>query len=155
MATKNTVIDLTLDSDDDKRTQKSPKKVQTKRVQPTMRTLLTQKAVGTPVSGTKRSASSMEESAEDCIVVSVGNTQVASEMPHARDACTIHSFVDPRKSNKTDRNFRNYCSQCYCYVCQIPVRQCNNWNIHYNGNCYEPKWKEERKKRKLTNTSST
>lgn len=108
----------------------------------------------TPSTVSKTTAVSTSDDDNVQIIEREDGKQVASDMPHARDACTIHTFIDPRKSNRTQSNFLNICKNCYCYVCEIPARECSSWSNHFNGNCYEAKWKEERKKHRLTIRSS-
>lgn len=97
-----------------------------------------------PLTGKKRSAEeAFDVDGDEEIQVLGGNMNFASNMPHPRESCTVHPFVNPRQSSKTSGNMQ-HCPNCYCYVCQVKADDCSMWDKHYNANCREPKWKQLR-----------
>jgi hypothetical protein len=98
------------------------------------------------ISGTKRTASeAFDVDAEDGDDIQVlgGNVNVASNMPHPRETCTVHPFVSKPDSRQSEKNML-FCSNCYCYVCQIRAGECMAWGSHCNANCREARWKHMR-----------
>lgn len=47
----------------------------------------------------------------------------ATNLPHARENCSIHKFVQSNVTSSTVSCNEKYCEQCYCYVCDSPVRE--------------------------------
>lgn len=97
--------------------------------------------------GKKRSFAAAFDDDEDEIVIVGENMNVASDMPHQREACTRNMF----KYNGTKGNQSNFahCPNCYCYVCEVKASDCSDWIEHCNANCRDVKWKQ------LRNTHNT
>ena len=47
----------------------------------------------------------------------------ATNLPHARENCTVHKFVQSNVTTSTVSCNESYCGQCYCYVCDAPVKE--------------------------------
>lgn len=56
--------------------------------------------------------------------------------PHLRSNCANHSYLivshlSPSVSNPRDGHSNGkFCRNCYCFVCEIPARDCENWMRH-------------------------
>jgi hypothetical protein len=63
-------------------------------------------------------------------------------LPHMRQHCTVHPF-----SNRTDNcaaaknNNKIACNLCYCYVCDVPVKECKEWSVHCMATNEIYRWK--------------
>ena len=44
-----------------------------------------------------------------------------TNLPHARENCAAHKFVQSNVTTSTVSCNESYCEQCYCYVCDTPV----------------------------------
>jgi len=97
----------------------------------------------------------------------VGGMNIVN-LPHSRQHCT-HCKFDPTrfdgrllyKRETIDKN-KEVCSQCYCYVCDKPAKECQSWFsdtlLHFASNhcCAVDTvvhWKNYRKNMKLPSTS--
>ena len=61
---------------------------------------------------------------------------VLMDCAHSRDTCVTFPFggVDKAKA----------CGNCWCFVCEVPWKECNSWPAHCHA-CYaDPKWRVER-----------
>ena len=103
----------------------------------------------------KENAAPKEDDAEgdDCEIAICGiyNSQV---FIHMRQHCTKYPFMEKtQKGRKKGRkkNNMNYCDKCYCYVCDIPVKECRNWGLHCSASekgTQATKWKRQRETEK-------
>ena len=84
----------------------------------------------------------------DDIEIVGGNMVTAADMPHQREACTRFPFKYHYLKNSAVNE--SYCSNCYCYVCEVKASECMDWKEHCCANYKEPKWK---KLRDSTNTA--
>jgi len=75
---------------------------------------------------------------DDDIAFVGGNMTVMSEMAHQREACSRFPFDRMCKAIATNRL---HCDNCFCYVCDVPVRECSNWDTHCQATVREPRWK--------------
>jgi len=88
--------------------------------------------------------------------VSITYFKPATSLPHAREHCAVHKFVQSNVTTATVSCNESYCEQCYCYVCDAPVKECESWktgtNPHCNGYAKNTFWEKLRKmaKRKTT-----
>ncbi|XP_068714662.1 uncharacterized protein [Montipora foliosa] len=79
-----------------------------------------------------------------------------TNLPHARENCAAHKFVQSNVTTSTVSCNESYCEQCYCYVCDTPVTKCDSWktgsNPHCNGYAKNAFWEKLRKmaKRKVS-----
>ena len=87
----------------------------------------------------------IDDEDEDDSVEIVG-TKNYVHLPHMRQHCTIHPFLQPPDNSSesslelsstmmadtTDNNFK-FCKQCYCYVCDVKVGECPLWPTHCHG----------------------
>ena len=64
--------------------------------------------------------------------------------PHARFDCLEKPF---NKDRPTIAEARPICTFCYCWVCDVPARECAKWSEHCmcNGS---PEWVQEKNKAK-------
>lgn len=47
----------------------------------------------------------------------------ATNLPHAREHCAASKFVQSNVTTATVSCNESYCEQCYCYVCDAPVKE--------------------------------
>ena len=79
----------------------------------------------------------------DVVVMGAKNSL---RLPHSRQHCTEHSFTSNEKSgNKFFTESAKYftesaiannskcCDLCYCFVCDVPSKECKKWNGGYSG----------------------
>jgi hypothetical protein len=59
-----------------------------------------------------------------------------ADFPHSRENCVLMPLIQGDPSN--------HCKNCYCYVCDIPAKNCQSWNLHCRAQHKDPKWKRER-----------
>ena len=98
---------------------------------------------------------------DDDEVVFLSTTAIMSrDLPHARHSCPVHKFTkgsyDAQKNVNTKvfskevcASNAKHCPQCYCYVCDVPARECTKWDVKhcnasddaYDGN---GRWRKER-----------
>jgi hypothetical protein len=92
---------------------------------------------------------------------------VASDMPHQREACSVVRFVkapiEPTGSSTSTIKYNAYvkalqeqatnnlkcCQMCYCYICEVKASECMEWINHCNANCNDYKYKQERNVRNM------
>jgi len=90
----------------------------------------------------------------------VGRRNVQA-LPHMRPHCTefpyqpqkqgeiINVDITDKSNNNTTPNAR-YCPRCYCYVCDVPVPDCQHWpNNHCNATDHSQHWQEQRRRAAL------
>jgi hypothetical protein len=73
------------------------------------------------------------EDEEDEIAV-VGTRHPRVRLPHMRQHCTDYPFIKispPPLFIKQCRQNTAHCELCYCYICDVPVKQCNDWSTHH------------------------
>ena len=101
---------------------------------------------------------------EDEVEVTGQTGLMSRDMPHSRHDCTVHPFSNGISSSyfapivfndsKTSKN-ELFCPNCYCFVCDVPAKDCNFWRIphqnqvsHCNANNYNNdgngRWKKAR-----------
>ena len=65
------------------------------------------------------------------------------DFPHARSNCAQQPFVAG--------NFANVCSNCYCYVCDVPVSECTGpWEKHCEAVHEDTEWRRAREACRLS-----
>ncbi|EJK45218.1 hypothetical protein THAOC_36181, partial [Thalassiosira oceanica] len=85
---------------------------------------------------------------DDEIQMMGGNTTNANiDMPHMRSDCGLHKFV-PDTIGLPNNNLQ-ICSNCYCFVCDIPASECKAWGQHCHAHPGDAKWKMQREARKV------
>mmetsp|Transcript_18746 Transcript_18746/g.23248 ORF Transcript_18746/g.23248 Transcript_18746/m.23248 type:complete len:258 (+) Transcript_18746:191-964(+) len=62
--------------------------------------------------------------------------------PHSRFECGVHLFSGTKKDKK------RHCDNCYCYVCDVRVSDCKEWNRHCVATNIGEYWKKMRQERK-------
>jgi len=85
-------------------------------------------------SGTKNSNEDDDEDEELTIIASKGSNALA-DFPHSRENCVTHPFSGDKKL---------HCSNCYCYVCDKPAKDCTMWSKHCQATHSNPSWRRER-----------
>ena len=121
---------------------------------------------------TKSSKCSHNVDDDDIQVVGTVNTVA---LPHMRPHCTVYPFKkkknqlavinlskdddDEDDNNNNDADSidnknpnRQYCNLCYCYVCDVPAKDCKEWSKeshHCNASDKDPYWKLKRRGRKM------
>lgn len=61
------------------------------------------------------------------------------DYPHFRFQCAKVEFED-----RSNRKMRRYCGRCFCYVCDVPARNCKTWSLHAGAVDWMEMWKEKR-----------
>jgi hypothetical protein len=72
---------------------------------------------------------------EELEIVGTHNEQ---RLPHNRQNCLDNRFcasTDTNSDTSANDNNSNFCSLCYCYVCDKPASECNNWINGTKGVC--------------------
>jgi superfamily II DNA or RNA helicase len=69
------------------------------------------------------------------------------DFPHARENCGKHKFELG--------NFTVTCTNCFCYVCDIPASDCAAWAAHCSASHSEPRWRKERERQRLARSSAS
>ena len=91
----------------------------------------------------KSESSSEGNQSDEKEVVFIGETNNSwGTMPHPRHSCINHPFLPFSKNN------HQTCSNCYCFVCDIPANLCEKWEVHQNARD-DKFWNRARKERKL------
>ena len=93
-------------------------------------------------------------SEEEVELLGVKDDQSMGSMPHARYTCPSFKF----KSGDNPEN-NEKCSNCYCYVCDIPANKCelagtwtnNHSNAYDDRNTSTQHWFKQRRQNKDTN----
>lgn len=65
--------------------------------------------------------------------VSITYFKPATSLPHAREHCAVHKFVQSNVTTATVSCNESYCEQCYCYVCDVPVKEVSCSQLLYSG----------------------
>ena len=83
-----------------------------------------------------------EEDNDSCKFVGTkGGINANSDLPHAREDCVVYPMTTTEKES-----IKKYCKKCYCYICDIPAKDCTDWNnSHCRATRKEPKWQRARK----------
>jgi len=68
------------------------------------------------------------------------------EYPHARFLCKAHPFSFSRISSEENQL---HCSNCFCYICDVPVKECSEWIRHSYAHDKDDNDKLERAKNSL------
>ena len=55
--------------------------------------------------------------------VAITYFQPGTNLPHAREHCTVHKFVQSNVTTATVSCNESHCEQCYCYVCDVLVKE--------------------------------
>ena len=93
-----------------------------------------------PVSGPQPTAPVPVTGDDGIQVVGERGAHAGRDYPHARFSCLVYPFNSSVKSQ--------HCAQCYCYVCDVPVKQCTGWQQHCVAEMSVLFWRQERAKRK-------
>jgi hypothetical protein len=83
--------------------------------------------------------------------VEVVGTRGGYELPHMRQHCTVHPYqvekISADKDNHSSPNIST-CPLCYCYVCDVPIKDCTEWTEHCDATDAASYWKMKREKHK-------
>ena len=78
-------------------------------------------------------------------VVLTGAAGTSGELPHMRPDCSVHRFkADGIVSLGTNRKT---CENCYCYVCDKPAKECEQWckkDKHCHAHAGDEEWYRKR-----------
>ncbi|XP_068758708.1 uncharacterized protein [Montipora capricornis] len=78
--------------------------------------------------------------------VAIAYFKPGTNLPHAREKCVAHKFVQSHVTISTVSCNESYCEQCYCYVCDTPVTKCDSSKIgshpHCNGYAKNAFWEK-------------
>ncbi len=83
-------------------------------------------------------AASLPHSDPEVQCVGATGMNALTDFPHAREHCLVHPF-------QVDANL--FCVNCFCYVCDKPVSECQEWDNHCHATNANPKWRQERHQR--------
>ena len=80
--------------------------------------------------------------------VELVGTAHEQRLPHMRQHCTQHplSAAATSATSSITQNLK-HCDECYCYVCDVPVRACTLWHLHNSATNLGPAaehWKSQR-----------
>ncbi|KAL3761731.1 hypothetical protein ACHAWU_001247 [Discostella pseudostelligera] len=88
------------------------------------------------VSSAAAAKSTDNDDEEELEIVGTHNEQ---RLPHNRQDCLDYRFCASTSTNSNSNvqsdNNSNFCSLCYCYVCDKPASECNNWVNGTKGVC--------------------
>mmetsp|Transcript_33540 Transcript_33540/g.54350 ORF Transcript_33540/g.54350 Transcript_33540/m.54350 type:complete len:232 (+) Transcript_33540:78-773(+) len=79
---------------------------------------------------------------EEDLVVTKSKLTIQT-LPHARYHCLVHRF-----GQSVEKNERNFCKLCFCYVCDCLASKCTDWSVHSQANDVDEKWRWERQRLK-------
>ena len=74
----------------------------------------------------------------------IGNGPEVTTFPHSRHDCLLHPVQGKNKTFK----MKNFCNNCFCFVCDVKVGECTHWKDHcvaVNNNY----WQGERKRMQI------
>jgi len=83
-------------------------------------------------------------------VCGIVNSQV---FVHMRQHCLKYVFIDKKQLGRKKNN-KQFCDKCYCFVCDIPVKDCKEWDAHCGASdtgSQAKKWIKERESKKQKN----
>lgn len=112
----------------------------------------------TPPSSSEETAETSNNESDEIAVVGTKNQTL---LPHMRPHCGAHPFRIPTKETRHDdgeaTGNMEFCEQCFCFICDIPVHDCPKWTIHCNATDQGPcapmcmqlrhRYRSEKKKR--------
>lgn len=79
---------------------------------------------------------------EDDVLYTGRKGEIAlSDFPHCRENCVNFSFIVGKE--------KEYCQNCFCYVCDIPASQCQIWEEHCRASHKLPQWRQAREAQKV------
>ena len=84
----------------------------------------------------QRTGSSSDE--EGVEIVSSNTVNPLSELPHMRHTCATFTF-----GTVQDLNLK-HCRNCFCYVCDVKVSECQDWSSHCCAHENDDVWKAKR-----------
>ena len=101
----------------------------------------------------------MDGKDDECILVGVksrDNDPGLLELPHARCHCPTldHVQIDPTSSQyplgtiEQQTKNREYCANCFCWVCDVPAKSCDAWPKHCMAVDKHTHWQHERDRMK-------
>ncbi|KAI8512173.1 hypothetical protein Bbelb_088120 [Branchiostoma belcheri] len=73
---------------------------------------------------------------EDDLQVTYVSLPETAHYPHARGDCKIHTFkeVDLTTIGPVENN-ATFCEKCYCFMCDVPASQCQQWTDPTGAHC--------------------
>ncbi|KAL7540666.1 hypothetical protein ACHAXR_010287, partial [Thalassiosira sp. AJA248-18] len=77
---------------------------------------------------------------EELTVVATKGQNALADFPHSRANCVTHPFATSDK--------KLHCINCYCYVCDIPAKDCKAWTYHCEASHDNHRWRGERERAK-------
>ena len=77
-----------------------------------------------------------------CLVIGSKGVNVLAHLAHSRENCV--NF--PKAKSWNGKANRNFCSKCYCYVCDIPASDCSVWEQHCHASHKNKKWRQKRER---------
>lgn len=83
-----------------------------------------------------------EEDDDECLMVGSKGVNALADFPHARENCV----VAPMAKTWNGLANRKYCHHCYCYVCDVPAKECQRWTKHCNARHKTKKWQQARER---------
>jgi hypothetical protein len=90
---------------------------------------------------------------EEELVFVGASGELGGDLPHPRNLCPHHKFcaskdIDKVPADSHEQN-KNFCSNCYCYLCDVNASKCTQWSrnsslSHCNAHADVVVWKELR-----------
>jgi hypothetical protein len=95
-------------------------------------------------SAVKRSHVSLIETVNteenECYVVGQTGLNALADFPHAREDCAVLPI---------GRSIPRYhCTNCYCFVCDVGVKDCEHWEFHSMARYRDSGWRKERSRKR-------
>ena len=85
-----------------------------------------------------------EEEKIDDEVVMIGSGPEITTFPHSRHDCLLHPIQGKSKTFK----MKNFCENCFCFVCDVKVAECTHWKDHCMA-VNNAHWQGERKRMQI------
>ena len=92
-------------------------------------------------------ANGTKQEEDDLVVVGSSGDFANYDFPHAYHHC--------RGANAGALGAHACCSNCYCYVCDVPCKECEVWHEHKRADDKQAKWKAARAAEKKRRESAT
>ena len=91
-----------------------------------------------PVEEPKKAPGSSTESSDEVQTVGIKvGVRPNIDYPHLRFSCGLYKFAPGAAAY-------SHCDKCYCYICDEPVAQCKDWDVHCQATDKSPMFRRLR-----------
>jgi hypothetical protein len=113
-----------------------------------------------PVSTATSTGTTTQTSGGDGDDIELVGTKNHVLLPHMRQHCTEKAFQGNTGYSSAARKAINsqFCSHCYCYICDVPVSECTAWDVHCQATdqgVMARSWKDKRQQAKRKRNAAT